>query len=173
MRAYEFTNRQPVNEAFALTPFIVKWATGQALGWLKKQVAEKGRKTIADTQQLAAVDQSIAQALGQQDKEVGSILTAYVMHLIDKGDPVDAAIKTGIGIAREMVMQSDTVQGFKAQAFNTLRQLEPMADQWEALFTTRQQQPAPVQDLSQTQLEPIEPEDPLQPYINNDNQRDY
>lgn len=164
---YRPKSGQPITEDFILTPILLNWAKKQAIGYLRKHMAEKGKSYVAGSETLTKVDQSIAGALGQQDKEIGSILTAYVMALIETGSPIEAAIRTGTGIAKEMVMQSDTVQGFKAQAFNYLKQLEPMADQWEALLSRRQQAPAPVGQAGQDQLEPIDGEDdPLDAYIN-------
>ena len=164
---YKPVSKEPVTEAFVLTPILLKWAQGQAVKFLRQQITAKGQGVIADNQTLRYVDQSIANALGQQDREVGSILTAYVMNLIQSGNPLEAALKTGLGLAKEMAMQSDTVQGFKSQAMDYLRQLEPMADQWEAVLSRRTQAPAPVgQAGQQDQLEPIDGEqDPLQQYI--------
>lgn len=164
---YKPVSKEPVTEAFVLTPILLKWAQGQAVKFLRQQITAKGQGVIADNQTLRYVDQSIANALGQQDREVGSILTAYVINLIQSGNPLEAALKTGLGLAKEMAMQSDTVQGFKSQAMDYLRQLEPMADQWEAVLSRRTQAPAPVgQAGQQDQLEPIDGEqDPLQQYI--------
>lgn len=164
---YKPVSKEPVTEAFVLTPILLKWAQGQAVKFLRQQITAKGQGVIADNQTLRYVDQSIANALGQQDREVGSILTAYVMNLIQSGNPLEAALKTGLGLAKEMAVQSDTVQGFKSQAMDYLRQLEPMADQWEAVLSRRTQAPAPVgQAGQQDQLEPIDGEqDPLQQYI--------
>lgn len=164
---YKPVSKEPVTEAFVLTPILLKWAQGQAVKFLRQQITAKGQGVIADNQTLRYVDQSIANALGQQDREVGSILTAYVINLIQSGNPLDAALKTGLGLAKEMAMQSDTVQGFKSQAMDYLRQLEPMADQWEATLSRRTQAPAPIgQAGQQDQLEPIDGEqDPLQQYI--------
>lgn len=164
---YKPVSKEPVTEAFVLTPILLKWAQGQAVKFLRQQITAKGKDVIADHQTLRYVDQSIANALGQQDREVGSILTAYVINLIQSGNPLEAALKTGLGLAKEMAMQSDTVQGFKSQAMDYLRQLEPMADQWEAVLSRRTQAPAPVgQAGQQDQLEPIDGEqDPLQQYI--------
>ena len=163
---YKPVSKEPVTEAFVLTPILLKWAQGQAVKFLRQQITAKGQGVIADNQTLRYVDQSIANALGQQDREVGSILTAYVINLIQSGNPLEAALKTGLGLAKEMAMQSDTVQGFKSQAMDYLRQLEPMADQWEAVLSRRTQAPAPVGQAGQDQLEPIDGEqDPLQQYI--------
>ena len=168
MRAREFiTPQQPITEDFILTPILLNWAKKKAISWLRNHMAEKGRGYVAGNETLTKVDQSIASALGQQDKAVGSILTAYVMALIETGSPIDAAIKTGTGIAKEMIMQSDTVQGFKAQALAQLGQLEPLADQWEALISRRQQTPAPIGQAGEEPLEPIDQQDdPLDSYIN-------
>lgn len=82
------------------------WLRQKAMSWIKDQIAQAVKGQIVAKDQLAQADQAIAAALGAEDKEMGSTLTAFVMSLIQTGNPVQAAIQTGVAAAKEYAMKA-------------------------------------------------------------------
>jgi len=193
MRAYEFTNRQPLTEAVIAT-MLASWAAGRALSWLKGKIkntaSQNIEKKIKENETLEAIDQYLAQILGSHKGAIGSVLTSFAMALVfSKGQALEAALATVGNIAMKYVNEYTGVAPAKRAVnqigkdimsgditwekfFQQLRTMEPavdrMLDTYDQLTDPDYQnkvQPAPIVQAQPQQTTQQDTEDPLQPYI--------
>jgi hypothetical protein len=111
------------------------WLRQKATAWIKDQIAQAVKGQIVAKDAWTQADQAVAAALGQEDKEIGSTMTAYIMSLIQGGNPIQAAIQMGVGAAKEYAMKASgaqdaidqTKQAVTGQAVQALAQVAPGA----------------------------------------------
>lgn len=83
---------------------LAQWLKGKASGWINDQTSQAAKGQVVDKAALAQVDQEMKTTLGAEDEQIGSTITAFIMSLVQGGNPLQTAIEMGKAAAREYAM---------------------------------------------------------------------
>jgi hypothetical protein len=136
-RALSASDAEYLTEGIAMIA-LYTWLSSQAWPFIKKELRKNGPKLVKKYDLLKTIDARLASSLGRGNEAAGTVLTAYVMSLLDAGTPLEAAINIGKMAATDLTaltvasavtkMGKDTLEKQQAaKVMDKIKDLEPQA----------------------------------------------